>query len=542
MAGANAGTCSQSAITYADVIAPLIAERCLPCHSSALEGDARLGAPVGVDFDTEALVLQHGDRIMVRAVVDRTMPPGSPLSDCEAAALQQFLEAQGAADCVADCSGRSCGSDGCSGSCGECTGGLICDADGSCVAGSCTPDCVGRSCGDDGCGGSCGSCGSGQACSLDGRCECAPDCSGRDCGDDGCGGSCGNCTGTDFCDVQGLCRCVPDCGGKVCGDDGCGGSCGLCPIGEGCSADASACECVPNCGSAGATYNCGDDGCGGSCGVGTCGGATPYCKTTVTGGRMCAATCTADCGGKVCGDDGCGGSCGPGCGAGDYCDASGQCQCAPSCVGVACGDNGCGGSCGSCAEGTSCNSGSCECTADCTGRECGSDGCGGSCGSCDGALVCNSAGSCVEQCVGSCAGKVCGDDGCGGSCGSCAAGQSCNAGSCEWGDYSFAADVFPLFDGCVGLAPNTCHSSGLQAQDLDLSSAATAYSQLVGAASTQCTNRTRVVAGDAAASYLVNKLSGVDMCFGSRMPKGGTPLSAADMAIITAWIESGANP
>ncbi|MEZ5573728.1 MAG: midcut-by-XrtH protein [Halioglobus sp.] len=44
--------------------------------------------------------------------------------------------------CVPDCSGKSCGTDGCSGSCGTCGGGTICSA-GSCVA---APVCGDASC------------------------------------------------------------------------------------------------------------------------------------------------------------------------------------------------------------------------------------------------------------------------------------------------------------------------------------------------------------------------------------------------------------
>ncbi|MCA9607115.1 MAG: hypothetical protein KC619_16025, partial [Myxococcales bacterium] len=55
-------------------------------------------------------------------------------------------------------------------------------------AGGCVPSCVGRTCGDDGCGGSCGTCTTGT-CEA-GTCSCTPNCVGRTCGDDGCGGSC----------------------------------------------------------------------------------------------------------------------------------------------------------------------------------------------------------------------------------------------------------------------------------------------------------------------------------------------------------------
>jgi hypothetical protein len=41
--------------------------------------------------------------------------------------------------CAPSCSGKVCGSDGCSGSCGTCGSGLSCDASGQCVAGSTLP-------------------------------------------------------------------------------------------------------------------------------------------------------------------------------------------------------------------------------------------------------------------------------------------------------------------------------------------------------------------------------------------------------------------
>ena len=93
-------------------------------------------------------------------------------------------------------------------------------------AGMCEPNCSGKTCGDDGCGGSCGSCILPQTCNALGTC-CVPNCSGKTCGDDGCGGSCGSCILPQTCSVLGTC-CAPNCSGKTCGDDGCGGSCGSC--------------------------------------------------------------------------------------------------------------------------------------------------------------------------------------------------------------------------------------------------------------------------------------------------------------------------
>lgn len=134
--------------------------------------------------------------------------------------------------CVADCTGKACGDDGCGGSCGNCTdpAKLFCNA-GQCT--SCTPACSGKSCGPDGCGGSCGSCSAGASCSL-GQCASVP--SGASCtgfcgkvAPSGC--SCiANCAGQATCclDYTVTCGCVANCIGKSCGADGCGGTCGQC--------------------------------------------------------------------------------------------------------------------------------------------------------------------------------------------------------------------------------------------------------------------------------------------------------------------------
>jgi len=101
--------------------------------------------------------------------------------------------------CQPDCAGRECGDDGCGGTCGTCSGSLICNTNlGKCVT-TCTASCAGKVCGDDGCGGSCGTCPSPQTCNSAGQCECQPDCAGKTCGDDGCGGSCGTCLSFQTC-------------------------------------------------------------------------------------------------------------------------------------------------------------------------------------------------------------------------------------------------------------------------------------------------------------------------------------------------------
>ena len=126
----------------------------------------------------------------------------SIMAGCGSAAIG---DARAFEECMPDCSGRECGDDGCGGSCGECVGGDLCNALGTCYDPSnCIPECTDRACGDDSCGGSCGSCGGGELCDDLGTCyeapdACTPDCSGKECGGDGCGGSCGSCASPDVC-------------------------------------------------------------------------------------------------------------------------------------------------------------------------------------------------------------------------------------------------------------------------------------------------------------------------------------------------------
>lgn len=75
------------------------------------------------------------------------------------------IDAGDPSECVPQCRGRECGSNGCTATCGICFGDTACREDGQCVAtGACTPTCRSRSCGDDGCGGTCGTCAGGSSC------------------------------------------------------------------------------------------------------------------------------------------------------------------------------------------------------------------------------------------------------------------------------------------------------------------------------------------------------------------------------------------
>jgi hypothetical protein len=50
----------------------------------------------------------------------------------------------------------------------------------------------------------------------------------------------------------------------------------------------------------------------------------------------------------------------------------------------------------------------------------------------------------------------------------------------------------------------------------------------------------RVLPGDPSRSYLMQKLMGVNLCFGTQMPKAGISLSREDLNVIGGWICAGA--
>ena len=104
------------------------------------------------------------------------------------------------------------------------------------------------------------------------------------------------------------------------------------------------------------------------------------------------------------------------------------------------------------------------------------------------------------------------------------------------GATSFSAQVLPIL--IAECATGGCHSGRMPAESLSLEEGL-AYAELVGVAASQCAERTRVTPGAPEASYLMDKLLGVDMCAGTRMPKSGS-LSEAEMQTISDWITEGA--
>lgn len=88
----------------------------------------------------------------------------------------------------------------------------------------------------------------------------------------------------------------------------------------------------------------------------------------------------------------------------------------------------------------------------------------------------------------------------------------------------------------------SCHTDEgrTPAAGLNLRSGA-AFAALVGVASSGKPGAVRVIAGNAAGSYLVQKLEGAADIVGLRMPRNQPPfLSEAQIALVRQWIQSGA--
>jgi hypothetical protein len=152
---------------------------------------------------------------------NKCMPGNAPNGTaCTADNGQPGKCSSGTCQCTPQCSGKQCGDNKCSGSCGTCTGTRdMCNAAQQCVACMRDGDCDGSS---NGClsgkcnNGTCGTtpntgdrCNSTGTCKSDGTC-CQPSCGNRCSGSDGCSGTCGpsNCTGGTEC-RGGTCQVPP---------------------------------------------------------------------------------------------------------------------------------------------------------------------------------------------------------------------------------------------------------------------------------------------------------------------------------------------
>jgi hypothetical protein len=128
----------------------------------------------------------------------------------------------------------------------------------------------------------------------------------------------------------------------------------------------------------------------------------------------------------------------------------------------------------------------------------------------------------------------CGDSG-------CADGQVPCDGECIDAIEPTLASIQPgVFD--VSCTASPCHDADLPAESLDLSTLAQSEMSLVGVNSVQVPASLRVASGDSSASYLMNKLLGVDIALGTtRMPQlAPEGLCQSKIDVIREWIDLGA--
>lgn len=257
-----------------------------------------------------------------------------------------------------------------------------------------------------------------------------------------------------------------------------------------------------------------------STGSGTTSSTDPTAASSPSSGDETGPACET-CGGTACIDvtsdpAHCGG-CDQPCPAGIACD-QGTCSCPPgtmqcgeACVDVNADGQHCGGCDQPCTDGTVCLDGAC------------SMGCGA-----------------LSECAGGCVDTETNAMHCGGCEQPCPTGAACEGGACACPgpEVSYAADIEPMFAAdCTGTG---CHGAPVPQEGLDLR-AGQGYDSLVGVTADQC-NRPLVEPGQPDTSYLLDKLLGVDMCFGTRMPKAAPAYSAEQLDLVTAWICQGAPP
>jgi hypothetical protein len=129
------------------------------------------------------------------------------------------------------------------------------------------------------------------------------------------------------------------------------------------------------------------------------------------------------------------------------------------------------------------------------------------------------------------------------ACGSGGGGYD-NGGGDGGGGGSGGSTLLPNFqsiqDNVLTPICTACHVGATAPLGLRLDEA-NAYALLVGVASVQEPALLRVDPGNPNDSYLIRKLEGTAST-GGQMPLGGTPLSAADIAVIRQWISDGALP
>jgi hypothetical protein len=90
-------------------------------------------------------------------------------------------------------------------------------------------------------------------------------------------------------------------------------------------------------------------------------------------------------------------------------------------------------------------------------------------------------------------------------------------------------------------AVSGCHVTASAPLGLDMSSVSASAANLIGVPSTEQPAVLRVAPGDSANSYMYWKVSGNPNIGGDPMPASGGPLSPADLDLLAAWIDGGAD-
>jgi uncharacterized membrane protein len=78
-------------VTYTGQIKALLDSSCIGCHASTLQGAARNGAPLGVNFDSYAAAHQSASRANAR-IQAGTMPKSGPLTAQEKALFLAWID------------------------------------------------------------------------------------------------------------------------------------------------------------------------------------------------------------------------------------------------------------------------------------------------------------------------------------------------------------------------------------------------------------------------------------------------------------------
>ena len=188
-------------------------------------------------FDSVARAFCHrpSRRTMMSALLAGALAPILALADVEAKRKKKKKKKAQQPGCVTSCTGKTCGDDGCGGSCGSCSGNQTCQG-GTCT---CVPEpptatCAGR-CGTwpNNCGQfvNCPGCTDGKQCASNGSCAITCTSTPADTCQAGCGCSFPNPEGARYC-VRGLpacptqtCQHTSECpAGTHCHDHG--GGCG----------------------------------------------------------------------------------------------------------------------------------------------------------------------------------------------------------------------------------------------------------------------------------------------------------------------------